>query len=406
MLRFVVVFFVLWACGILYIVKPRPAPVKRKLVRNPKLERFCNRSFDQTFNTVEKDGFVFTGDIHDMWIRDSAAQVNQYIPYLHINKYRKLVKSVILKQHFFIMQDPYANSYRSTYNHHPSAYEKRLDRHGWVATRNFELDSGAYFFRLAYKYWKATGELIDIREATRLLLTVYTTEQHHETQSDYRYVELSRNGRGSKTKYTGMVWTGFRPSDDPCVYHYHIPDNIFVAVALQYVSEMATAWDDVKIKDRAEALKRDITEGLNEHGTQDGIYCYETDGLGNCLKMDDANIPSLLSIPYIDPDHHIYHQQTYLRTKAFALSPRNPYFYSGTHSGIGSPHTPKQHIWHLSMIVQAMLDHDIQKVYEIMNTTGNSLHESFHVNNPMVFTRHWFSWADSLFSEGWWCARP
>ena len=375
------------------------------VVDDKRLVSFCKRSFDQTFRSVGRDGFLFTGDIHDMWIRDSSAQVNQYLGMLHLTKYRHLVRSVIEKQTFYILFDAYANSYRSWFEKHPGSSDRLLGRYGWVATRNFELDSGCYYFRLVYKYWTNTKELLNVSGAVKRLVEVYEIEQYHETRSTYRYPELVRDGLGSKTGYTGMVWSGFRASDDACVYHYHIPDNVFLAVTLNYVMEMCHEWGDMVLLDRVTRLRESVINGLNRFGVQDGMYCYEVDGLGNCLMMDDANIPSLLSLPYLDPEQSVYHDKYYQKTKKFILSEKNPYYFKGVYSGIGSPHTPTNHIWHLSMIMQAMLDHDMNKVVEIMDTAGSSLHESFHMNDANRFTRHWFSWADSLFSEGWWCKR-
>ena len=382
---------------------PKPVEVSQVVGDDKRLGSFCKRSFDQTFRSVGRDGFLFTGDIHDMWIRDSSAQVNQYLGMLHVSKYRHLVRSVIEKQTFYILFDAYANSYRSSFDKHPSESDRLLGRHGWVATRNFELDSGCYYFRLVYGYWKGVGKLLNVSDAVQRLVEVYEVEQYHETRSTYRYPELVRDGLGSKTGYTGMVWTGFRASDDACVYHYHIPDNVFLAVTLKYVMEMCYEWDDMELLDRVKRLRESVVNGLNRFGVKNGMYCYEVDGLGNCLMMDDANIPSLLSLPYLDPEQSVYRDQYYKKTKKFILSEKNPYYFKGVYSGIGSPHTPKNHIWHLSMIMQAMLDHDMNKVVEIMDTAGSSLHESFHVNDANRFTRHWFSWADSLFSEGWWC---
>ena len=187
-----------------------------------KLDQLCKETMWQTLKTCvkpEPPGFVITGDIADMWIRDSAAQVNNYIglmktrPDLH-----DLMVKVVERQSFFIKFDPYANAYRSTYNKKPTPWEQSLNRYGYVATGNYELDSGAYFFKLAYKVWKVGGVLVDVREGVKAMIDTWIIEQNHEEKSKYRYSELSRNGKGGVTGYTGMTWTGYRPSDDPCVY--------------------------------------------------------------------------------------------------------------------------------------------------------------------------------------------
>lgn len=58
--------------------------------------------------------------------------------------------------------------------------------------------------------------------------------------------------------------------------------------------------------------------------TERFVYCYETDGMGNCNLMDDANVPSLLSIPYLDPSGEDYNREVYKNTREFILSDKNP----------------------------------------------------------------------------------
>lgn len=344
----------------------------------------CNKTKLGAVHMMEDDGFLPTGDIDDMWIRDSAAQVH---PLLDMPDMLPKIRKVIEKQAFFIEFDPYANSYGRSFKE-PSI----LGRHGFVTTRNYELDSGAYFFRLVYEYWKRTGTKLG-HNAILKLLDVWRVEQTHG-KSPYKYDELL-NGVGTPVGYTGMTWTGFRPSDDKCTYHYHIPDNVFAAVTLDYMQEMG--YDTA-------TLRQDIIQGIHKYGVKDGMYCYEVDGLGGCNMMDDANVPSLLSLPYLDPKGLVYNRDIYEKTREFILSLKNPYYYSGKYKGIGSPHTPKNHVWHLSLIMQAILGDSV--AHETLRETASEsgpkasvFHESFHVDNPKKFTRKWFGWADALYYE-------
>ena len=59
------------------------------------------------------------------------------------------------------------------------------------------------------------------------------------------------------------------------------------------------------------------------------IYCFEVDGLGGCAKMDDANVPSLLALPYLDPEGLSFDMEIYANTREFVLSKNDPYFYTG-----------------------------------------------------------------------------
>ena len=128
------------------------------------------------------------------------------------------------------------------------------------------------------------------------------------------------------------------------------------------------------------------------------------DGFGNRLYMDDANIPSLLSLPYLgccDREDPIYQS-----TRSFVLSNSNPYYFRGSSGdGIGSPHVGLGMIWPLSVIMRAMTSNDDAEIVEclrILRTTHAGtgfMHESFDRNDPANFTRAWFAWANTLFGE-------
>ncbi|GMI02135.1 hypothetical protein TrLO_g10061 [Triparma laevis f. longispina] len=361
-----------------------------------------------TTNTANGNIFIKTGDIEDMWIRDSTAQVWPF----H-SSHPKLVLGVLKQQSEFLLHDVYANSYKNSYRD-PSSLsreEQALGRGGFVATRNYELDSGCYFLRLLHH--AHTHHKIDLRpfrSTVELLVNTWTVEQRHEEQSLYLYPELPRNGLGSPTSYTGMTWSGFRPSDDACEYGYHIPSNLFAAAMLRHVSTMFP-----DLSEGADSLRQEITNGVNTFGTwtdQNNIkrYCYEVDGNNNCNKMDDANLPSLLSIPYFDPDTNDYDPNLWKSTYDWVWSDSNPYFFRGkAAAGIGSPHTTTptdetEKIWPLSLITRGLVDNnptvklEMKLLAERTKVNGKA-HESFHKDDPRFFTREDFSWPNALLIE-------
>ena len=220
---------------------------------------------------------------------------------------------------------------------------------------------------------------------------------------------LYNNGLGNPVSYTGMTWSGFRPSDDACKFGYLIPSNMFAVVALSYIEEISeNIYNDLQLKQKASNLKSKIEHGINSFGIVNHekfgkIFAYETDGLGNYNLMDDANVPSLLSIPYLGYANE--NNSIYKKTRKFILSSHNPYYYEGIFAkGIGSQHTPIDYIWHISLCMQGLTTNDEYEIKFLIDTilkcTGNTMymHEGFHKDNPENFTRHWFAWANSLFA--------
>jgi len=291
-----------------------------------------------------------------------------------------------------------------------------------VWERKYEIDSLCFPLELAHRLWRITGrtDVIDERfkAAAEAIIAVWTVEQDHENRSAYRFQRhddvptdtLVREGRGRLTRPTGMSWSAFRPSDDATELGFNVPGNMFASVVLGYLQEIATeVLRDEPLADRAKALKADIDDGIAQHGTVEHavhgrLYAYEVDGMGGSLLIDDANMPSLLSIPltgYAAAD-----DPTYLATRRLLLSDDNPYYYRGEHAaGIGSPHTPPNQVWPIALAVQGLTStsaEERQQLLELLrDTTGGTgqMHESFHVDDPTVFTREWFSWANAMFCE-------
>lgn len=399
-----------------------------KLNKYPKLKAMYKNCYEHTIKTALKkcdDGtyFVLTGDIPAMWLRDSSAQITHYIPLAGDKEIAEVIEGVIKRQFMYIKTDSYANAfneYPDSSEGHPNDIPKNSP---WVHERKYEVDSLCYPIRILYMYWKQTGneEIIknNLEEIAEIIVNQFKTEQHHFEKSPYRFTRPDPNapwdtiyndGMGNTVKYTGMTWSGFRPSDDGCEYGYLIASEMFAVVILGYMSKMLkSVCGNEELAEECEKLKDEIDSGIKrfgivKHEKYGKIYACETDGMGHYSMIDDANIPSLLSIPYIE--YADIEDETYQNTRKFLLSAENPFYFEGKYArGIGSRHTPKNYIWHMALVMQGLTaDGDEEKreiIDMIVNTDADTgyLHEGFNADNPYEYTREWFTWPNSLFAE-------
>ena len=350
----------------------------------------------------EPDGtaYIKTGDIPAEWLRDASAQAR---PYLFFAKddptVQKLLRAIIARMAKYLQIDPYANAFTEDYR---------------VFEQKFELDSLAYPITLSWSYWKTTGDATiftdSYSKALDNVLATMEREQDHPRDSRYTEKELANGGKGRPVGYTGMIWTGFRPSDDASYYNFLIPSEMFAVVALGDMADIErSVYHNVIKANEATALRDEVQRGIQTYGLvlvpkYGYIYAYEVDGLGHAILTDDANIPSLLSAPYIgytQPGDRYYEN-----TRNFLLSQDNPSFYQGTIArGIGSYHTPDHWVWPLALIVQGMTSTTLIEKQNVLRELLASdpgdhlLHESFDPSDPLRFTRPNFGWPNALFSE-------
>ncbi len=352
-----------------------------------------------------------------MWLRDSAAQVRPLLLLAdELPELVDLVTGVLRTQVEQVLIDPRANAF----NPEPTGAVMRrdfCDQSPWVFERKYAVDSLCAPLTLAWLLWRATGSTghadTRFREAAATIVRLWRSEQNHEYGSfalrrrfARRTDSLSHHGRGAPVARTGMTWSGFRPSDDACVYGYHVPANALAAVTLERLAELL---NDEPLTQEARALASEIRQGIANHGIVDDpragpIYAYEVDGLGRALLLDDANVPSLVSLPYLgfctrdDP--------LYGATREWALGPGNPLWVDGSSiRGVGSTHTRRGFVWPLAIAMEgltAATDSEREDALRRLEATliGTFLfHESVDPRDPSRFTRRWFSWADMLYVE-------
>ncbi|MGN0636469.1 MAG: glycoside hydrolase family 125 protein [Acutalibacteraceae bacterium] len=393
-----------------------------------KLSKLFRNCYPNTFETTTKrmaDGttYVFTGDIPAMWLRDSTAQVHQYLPYCAVNEeVADVIEGLIRRQLQCVLYDPYANAFNECENGHGHVTDRPLQK-PMVWERKYEIDSLCFVLQLCYQFWQSTGRtsfLTDglFQKALRAILDLWHTEQHHMEFSPYRFFRsdcpegdtLKNDGLGTPVGYTGMIWSGFRPSDDACQYGYLIPSNMFAVAVLRYAAEIAeSVLLDFDLKEESLTLAAEVDAGIQKYGVVEykqfgPIYAYETDGLGHYNFMDDSNVPSLMAMPYFgycdkaDP--------LYGNTRKFILSFENPYYFEGSVlKGTGSPHTPQGYVWHIGLSLQGLTARDREEKMRVLRMLETSdadtgyMHEGVQVDDPTQFTRPWFAWSNSIFSE-------
>ncbi|NBQ97227.1 MAG: glycoside hydrolase family 125 protein [Microbacteriaceae bacterium] len=374
----------------------------------PLAEQGLQRLFEDAARDLG-DGrtFISTGDIPAMWLRDSSFQVKPLIHFAKDPDIYAFISSVIKLQAEYIRIDPYANAFNIEPN--GNCWHKDFpDQSPWVFERKWEIDSLASFFDISLSLAEVSGNESHLTEnwwkAAELVVETFSKETRHEPNS-YRFLRdsevkhdfLSNDGYGEEFESCGLIWSAFRPSDDACQLPFNIPQNAYAAVQLERLASLA----EKRLASIALELATGIREGIKVHALVNGIYAYEVDGLGNQIFLDDANFPSLLSLPYLG--FCVKTDENYLRTRNFALSSKNPYFFQGSQfSHIGSMHTGPDRVWPLAMcmeIITAVKPN--QKLLEnLVNTVAHgSFNESVHIDNPKVFTREWFSWADMTFVE-------
>jgi meiotically up-regulated gene 157 (Mug157) protein len=403
-------------------------------VKNPELNWLFENCFPNTLDTTvyhkevegRPDTYVITGDIDAMWLRDSSAQVWPYLQFVNEDKpLKNLIAGVINHQTKCILKDPYANAFYGDPQKVGEWKSDHTDMRPGVHERKWEIDSLCYPIRLAFHYWKKTGDKAPFdtqwKNSVATILKTFKEQQRKNDKGPYHFQRqattptdsLPMAGYGFPVKPVGLIVSAFRPSDDATIFPFLIPSNFFAVVSLRQAAEMVVALhNDNALSTELLALAKEVETAIQQHGVvthpkYGKIYAFEVDGFGGAYMMDDSNVPSLLSLPYlgaVDKNDPIYQN-----TRKFVLSADNPYYFIGKAAeGIGGPHAGQDMIWPMSLSIRALTSTDKDDIKYCIDTLQKThggkgfMHESFHKDDPNNFTRAWFAWSNTLFGELLW----
>ncbi len=403
----------------------------KKILKNQKLAWMFENCFPNTLDTTvhyrllngKPDTFVYTGDIHAMWLRDSGAQVWPYVQLANNDpELKKMLAGVISRQFKCITLDPYANAFNDGPVPDGHWMSDLTDMKPELHERKWEIDSLCYPIRLAYHYWKTTGDasIFDAEwlQAIQLVLQTFKEQQRKEGKGPYKFQRkterqldtLNNDGWGNPVNPVGLIVSCFRPSDDATTFQFLVPSNFFAVTSLRKAAEILTAVNNKgELAKECKDLAQEVETALNKYATFNHpkygkIYAFEVDGFGNQYFMDDANVPSLLALAYLgDVD---VKDPIYQNTRNYVWSGDNPYFFKGkAGEGIGGPHIGYDMIWPMSIMMKAFTSQDDKEIQScikmLMDTDAGTgfMHESFHKDDPDNFTRAWFAWQNTLFGE-------
>ncbi|ESK97428.1 duf1237 domain protein [Moniliophthora roreri MCA 2997] len=409
-------------------------------LKDPDIARLFENTFPNTldttvryYNKTENLAFIITGDITAQWLRDTANQFAHYHNLLGSDpELAALVKAVINNEARYVSEYPYCGAFQP-----PPESGLAPTHNDWadgvtvnppvnnqtVFECKYEIDSLCGFLKLSRSYYNATKDTSFMNEnwfaAIDQIFRVINEQSQPSFDENFNFISyynwtggngalsprVPNGGNGEPKAYTGMVGTHHRPSDDLSTFAFLTPANAMLSVELNHLADILEATrmaKNVSISAREWSVR--IHDAIWNTTVVDNIFAYETNGFGGRYVMDDANVPSLLSLPYLGfLDRN---NPTYVATRKLLMSGRNPYYAKGKYfSGVGGPHVDPWHPWpmsHISNIFGTDSDEEIlDSLYTIVNHTSGLglIHESQSIYNASDYTRQWFAWANSYFAE-------
>jgi len=255
-----------------------------------------------------------------------------------------LIAGVINRQTHCILKDPYANAFYKDVNQVSEWKSDLTKMQPGIHERKWEIDSLCYPIRLAYNYWTLTNDTTPFdaqwKDAIKATLQTFREQQRKTGNGPYSFQRTTAwatdgvplGGFGYPVKPVGLICSMFRPSDDATVFPFLIPSNYFALESLLHLQELGSKIGNASnLVSGAADLSGQLKKALDEyskikHDKYGLIYAYEVNAFGSYNLMDDANVPSLLSLPYLDAVK--LSDPIYQNTRKLLLSGSNPFFFN------------------------------------------------------------------------------
>ncbi|TFY69903.1 hypothetical protein EVJ58_g148 [Rhodofomes roseus] len=359
-------------------------------LKDPDIARLFENTFPNTldttikyFNETENLAFVITGlaQYHYLYTQDSELAT--------------LVKAIINNEARYVSQYPYCSAFQP-----PPESGLSTTVNDWAidVLVNPPVDNQTvYECKIMRVIWEQSQPTFD--ENWNLVSYYNWTGEAGSLPG-----AVNNGGNGEPKAYTGLIGTHHRPSDDLCTFAFLTPANAMLTVELGYLADILdSAGLASDVSQAAREYVTNITEAIWEHTLVNNVFAYETNGFGGRYVMDDANVPSLMSLPYLGFLNKSH--PAYVATSQVLMSRVNPYYVVGKNfSGIGGPHEDAWNPWPMSLISAIYGTDDDDEILDYLylianNTDGLGLiHESIDIYDGS-YTRPWFAWANSYFSE-------
>ncbi|KAF9651779.1 hypothetical protein BDM02DRAFT_3090493 [Thelephora ganbajun] len=411
-------------------------------IKDPDLARLFENTFPNTlgdtvkyFNKTENIAFIVTGDITAQWLRDTANQFAHYSSLLSKDAdLAALVRAVINTESRYVSEYPYCGAFQPPPESGLDPTENVWARgvivnppvdNKTVFECKYEIDSLCGLLKLSRSYFQQTNDSSFMNEnwhsAIKQIFRVIEEQSQASWDENFNFISyynwtgtpgvslsplVNNDGNGEPKGYTGMVGTHHRPSDDLSAFAFLTPANAMLSVELEFLAEIvdAAGHGSLDITSSARTWSNRIKDALWNTTVENGIFAYETNGLGSKYFMDDANVPSLLSLPYLGFLGRS--NPTYKKTREYLLSSRNPYYAEGSSfKGIGGPHARAWRPWPMSLVSSIFGSDDDAEILDTLYTIANNtaglglIHEGQYIHNSSDYTRPWFAWANSYFAE-------
>lgn len=307
-------------------------------IADPDLRQLFTNAFPNTLDTAirwkgvaandsaEELTFVITGDINAMWLRDSANQMQSYLPLLNAsedqNSLASLYRGVINLQSRYLLSFPYCQSFQPPAEANiPPAVNGAGNGdtvtppydNATVFECKYELDSLAAFLEVSSDYYRATQDSAFFSKfqwvpAVQTVLNVANammqpTYAANDTvnMSPYTFIRtttssedtLDNGGAGNPVGGgSGLVRSAFRPSDDACIYQLFIPANAMFSANLDATAPIMGAVGQADLQKQMNDLSASIKSAINAVGvvhdptTGQDVFAYEIDGYGSQNLME------------------------------------------------------------------------------------------------------------------------